>query len=262
MLALDPCRKTGRILKFVGGLLATASCLYPAHAHLILDIASGPGWEASVDGINWFPAYAPYPNPFTEPTPNLNLDPTKIDPRVPDAGTSNAKLMWFAPPGTTPDGRSGPTKVFFKYEFDMSSATIFGDPQGVASALIAADDWMSVKLNGHEVGTYLLDDHKLSNGQPEPIAINLSNFLKTLSLNPDDPPGTDHNVILIEAHDGGVAAGERGYEWVFFDAQYDSPNPASPVTFRTPGAAIPAPATALLMVSGLPLVVRSWNRRR
>lgn len=259
MPALDLARKTSWITKFVGPLLAIAFYVYPVHAHRILDIASGPGWDASVDGINWFPAYASYPNPFTEPTPNLNLDPTKIDPRVPDDGTSNAKLMWFAPPGTTPDGRSGPTKVFFKYEFDMSSATIFGDPFGISqtSALIAADDWMSVKLNGHEVGTYLLDDHKLPNRQPKPIAISLTDFLNTFPT-----AATDHNVILIEAHDGGVAAGDADYEWVFFDAQYQSASAASPVTFRTPGAAIPAPATALLMVSGLPLVVRSWNRRR
>lgn len=227
----------------VKGLLVLAMCNAPAYAHRNLDIVSGAtgngsdlGWEASLDETNWFPISAPYPNPIT--APNLNLNGVSI----PDAGSSNAKLMWYLPPGGTADGMSGPTKVFFRYVFDLNSATLLGG--GITNAWIAADDWMSVKVNGNEVGTYLLDDHKLPNGQPEPILINFTEFLNDILEG--DP--TSLNTILIEAHDGGVSPFDRAFEWVFFDAQANPLLGQGP-TFVTPSA-VPEPTALALLIAG------------
>jgi hypothetical protein len=216
--------------------VAIMTCTASASAHRVLDIVSGSGnadgsgWQASTDGINWIPAYAPYPNPITTPNPNLNGG------IIPDIGTTNAQLMWYAAPNTTPDGMSGPDTVYFKYEFDLQTSTFAGG--GQTYAWVAADDWMKLKVNGHEVGTYLLDDHKDSRGQPIPVAMNFDQYLNDILAG--DP--TDHNIIEIEAHDGGVNAVNRVYEWVFFDAQI---NPISQPVFLT------EPAPVMLLMIGL-----------
>ncbi|MCB1949414.1 MAG: hypothetical protein H6940_12230 [Burkholderiales bacterium] len=216
-----------------------------ASAHRILDIVSGAGnadgsgWQVSTDQISWIPAFAPYPNSITQPNPNLNGTP------IPDGGTTNAQLMWFAGPGTNPDGMSGPDTVYFRYEFDLAAKTLMGG--GVTGAWVAADDWMRLTVNGFEVGTYLLDDHMDDRGQPMPVFMDFTQYLNDILAGSP----TDHNIIEIEAHDGGLTAFNRAYEWAFFDAQFI---PTSQPKFLS------EPAPALLVIIGLIYFGRSWGR--
>lgn len=225
--------------------VAVMTCTMSANAHRVLDIVSesgnadGSGWQASADKLNWTPAYAPYSNPITTPDPNLNGGP------IPDVGTTNAQLMWYAAPNTIPDGASGPDTVYFKYEFDLQTSTILGG--GITGAWVAADDWMKLTVNGHEVGTYLLTDHQDDRGQPIPVFMAFDQYLNDILAG--DP--TDHNIIEIEAHDGGVNAYNRLYEWAFFDAQI---NPISQPRFLT------EPAPVMLLVIGLAYFGRKWKQ--
>lgn len=166
-------------------LAATLLAALPAQAAAPrTDLLSGSGWMASPDGVTgWIPAYAPYPNPITMPNPYLN--PLGL----------HAELMWYwAGPGT-PAPSSGPTSAYFRRLLDVPPGPI---PQVIA--LVAADDRMTLRVNGTTIGEYRLADHLMPNGQPAVVAMDLTPALHTGA-----------NQIDIEAHDDFL------YHYVFFD---------------------------------------------
>lgn len=146
--------------------------------------ADGTGWQASPDGVGgWIPAYAPYPNPTTMPNPRLNSLGVHGD------------LMWYWPGPGTPGAGSPPTAAHFRYMLDIP-------PGGLSQliALVAADDEMTLKVNGTVIGNYRLSDHQQPNTQPIVVPMDLTAALHEGS-----------NEILIDALDTG------SYHWVFFD---------------------------------------------
>ncbi len=210
-----------------------------SYAHAALDIVSGSLWEASIDQITWIPAFAPYPNPVTKPNPSLG-DPHSV-PTVP--GTTNGKLMWYWPGPGLPNGQNGPDHVYFRYSFDLPGPLDLG-PGAPFGVWVAADDWMHLKVNGFDVATYSLDAHKDPvTGQPIPMLI-VDPFDSALNKN-------GHNTLIIEAADGGCLESaltcpgfNRGFEWVFFDAQFRGDG--TPPLFVTP-----EPASLTLLALGL-----------
>lgn len=220
-----------------------------AAAHMSLPVLSGSsGWEASLDGVHWqsTAAYGNYPNPITRPSVIYNGT-------GPDPLPERASLMWYwgAGPYTgVPTGANGPTKAYFRYRFDVPELT-----GGPAIARFAADDDMILKFNGHQVGSYHLDDHKV-NGQPVLVDTpDLTPFLNT--FDPFIVPsgafigdGTIHNEFVIEASDLGL------YEYVFLDAEHFSNS------YTVALVAVPEPGTLLLLFTGLVLLVLAVERRR
>lgn len=221
-----------------------------AYAHLSLPILSGSsGWEASLDNSTWIPAFGSYPNPITTPVVTTDNDVVGDEFR--------ATLMWYWGEGDyagTPDGKSGPNTVYFRFSFDLEMLT-----GGPAMAWVAADDWMRLTVNGYTVGTYTLDDHKLPNGQPDPILMEFTEFLNTVDMGNGEfflGDGSGQNFITIEAHDGGAVAKDRYYEWIFFDAQHIGPGES--VSFQS----VPEPASLALAVAGLGAIGAIRYRRR
>ncbi|MYM99108.1 hypothetical protein [Duganella vulcania] len=165
------------------------------------DLLSGPGWQASANGIDgWIPAYAPFPNPVTMPNPALNPQGVHAD------------LMWYWPGPGTPGPSSGPTTAYFRHQLDLPSGPV---PQIVA--LVAADDELTLKVNGITIGSYVLGDHKMSNNQPEVVAMDLTPALHAGA-----------NQIDIQAVDTGV------YHWLFFDTYNLAASPQTVLVARTP----------------------------
>jgi hypothetical protein len=161
------------------------SLAFPAQAATPrADLLSGTGWLASATGVDgWIPAYAPYPNPVSRPNPYLN--PLGV----------HAELMWYwAGPGA-PSASRAPTAAYFRREFTLPPGPV---PQIVA--LVAADDHMTLKVNGVTIGSYDLAAHLIAGNQPEAVLMDLTPALR---------PGV--NRIDIEASD------DQLYHWVFFD---------------------------------------------
>lgn len=200
-----------------GGLGSTCGL---CHATRSDPFASGDrAWEARKGGSPWIPAFAPYPNPITKP-PSL----------------SPAELMWLWDKTDTPTGANGPNEATFRVTLDLAGSFLshysFALPVG---AWVAADDWLELVINGKSKGTYLLDDHKRSDGQPEPIFIpfDTSDWLYDAS----DPTKRIRNEILINARDGdGTTAYDRQFEWVYFESRggtagdtplFEAPEPAA-----------------------------------
>lgn len=177
-------RRCGAAMLAAASLLAAAA--QPARAAVArTDLLSGSNWLASPDGINnWIPAYGRFPNPVTMPNPFLNPDGIHGD------------LMWYWPGPAAPGPSSGPTTAFFRRTLDLPGPDV---PQIIA--LAAADDQMSLRVNGVLIDTYALSDHKMANGQPEVVKMDLTPALHIGS-----------NRIDIEAHDVGT------YHWVYFDS--------------------------------------------
>ncbi|MYM91265.1 hypothetical protein GTP91_29330 [Rugamonas sp. FT82W] len=190
-------RQRGAVaLALAGLLLPRAEAATPR-----TDLLSGPGWQASANGIDgWIPAYAPFPNPVTMPNPALN--PQGV----------YAELMWYWPGPGTPGPGSGPTTAYFRHPLDLPAGPV---PQIVA--LVAADDELTLQVNGVTIGGYVLDDHKMSNGQPEVVAMDLTPALHAGA-----------NRIDIKAVD------TRGYHWLFFDSYNLAADPRNVLVARTP----------------------------
>ncbi|MGK5054950.1 dockerin type I repeat-containing protein [Janthinobacterium sp. RB2P8] len=148
---------------------------------------AGRGWLASPNGVDgWIPAYGPYPNPLTMPNPFLN-----------ELGI-HANLMWYWPGPGAPGASSPPTTAHFRRQFHLEPENGM-KPQIVA--LMAADDDMTLTINGTPFASYRLADHMMPNGQPEAVAVDMTPALRL-----------GDNQIDIRATDNGV------YHWVFFDS--------------------------------------------
>lgn len=172
MKMLDkPCwRQTGAPRRIWRALLALAASALllggpalaaePGHFIELLSgagHADGSGWQSSVDGVNWIPAYAPYPNPLTMPNPRLNSLGVHGD------------LMWhWAGPGL-PGSGSPPNAARFRYMLDIP-------PGGLSQliALVAADDELTLTVNGQVIGHYLLTQHQQPNSQPIVVPMDLT----------------------------------------------------------------------------------------
>lgn len=231
-------------------------------AHAVLDLLSGAGWEASVDEQTWRPAYAPYPNPRTQP---IRPSSFPIEP-----GASNANLMWFWDGAGQPDGSSGPDHAWFRTHFNHSNVLQYGSGFG---AWIAADDWMQLRVNG-QLMTYKNPDGSVKDyyalvehqdpltGQPVPVKVSIESALNWINIGivggPDEWILGD-NLIEIEARDNAAFPGD--FEWVFFDAQTPAFANATPPRFAAPEP--PSMVTvALAMIAATLGSRRAANRRR
>nr|WP_315219054.1 hypothetical protein [uncultured Duganella sp.] len=174
--------RRGAAALLAAGVLALAQTAQAATPRA--DLLSGGAWMASENGVDgWIPAYAPFPNPISRPNPYLN--PLGV----------HAELMWYwAGPGQ-PQAFSGPGTAYFRREFTLPPGPL---PQIVA--LVAADDHMTLRVNGVTIGTYNLADHRMPNDQAEVVAMDLTPALRQGA-----------NQIDIEARD------DLLYHWVFFD---------------------------------------------
>lgn len=176
-------RQRGAAALALTALLALAPSAHAAAPRT--ELLSGTGWQASANGIDgWIPAYAPYPNPVTMANPYLN--PQGI----------HGELMWYWPGPGTPGPGSAPTTAYFRHQLDLPDGPV---PQIVA--LVAADDELTLRVNGVLIGSYVLSEHKMSNNQPEVVAMDLTRALHAGS-----------NQIDIKAVDTG------SYHWLFFDS--------------------------------------------
>lgn len=161
------------------------------------------GWLASPNGVDgWIPAYGPYPNPVTMPNPFLN-----------EFGI-HADLMWYWPGPGAPDAGSPPSTAYFRHQLYLESED-GKKPQYVA--LMAADDEMTLIVNGITVDTYRLADNMMPNGQPAAVAVDMTEALRI-----------GNNQIDIRATDKGI------YHWVFFDS-YNIFRPMTALVPRAPG---------------------------
>jgi len=202
-------------------------------------VSSGFVWEASVDGVNWIPAYPEYPNNVTVPYPS----------------TTEGVLMWYWDIANgNPTGTNGPNVAYFRAEFMLTD--LHDDSAG---AWIAADDWMELSVNGTSVATYYLSDHQAgSDRQPVPEFVDFTDQLNTRYQG--DLSG--FNTITIEAHDGGENAYNRVYEWLFFDALNVSSTPVLGSLSGSNGSnshPVPEPSTFMLVAVGL---VAVWGIKR
>ena len=201
-------------------------------------VSGGFSWEASVDGENWLPAYPEYPNNVTTPYPE----------------TTDGVFMWYwdAEDGF-PTGRNGENTVYFRSTFMISDLHGYD-----AGAWIAADDWMEMSVNGESVATYLLTDEWVD-GQPVPSFVDFTSYLNTRYQG----DLTGYNTITIQAHDGSLAAYNRGYEWVFFDAYNVNSVPVldSPSGLNHP-TAVPEPAVGGMLLGGMVGLCLTYDKKR
>jgi hypothetical protein len=149
-------------------------------------------------------------------------------------------------PTPSPTGANGPHgPINFTFNFSLP----FGpEPGGQYGAWIAADDFMSLFINGigpiqnpttPEGGlgldtSYILDNHKGPDNQPIPVFIDFTSALQV---------GT--NTITITACDGNFpTCQDRAYEWAFIDAEH---GPDQPPAFITAPAPMPEPSSMSLL---------------
>ena len=213
---------------------------------ITLPIVSGAsGWEASIDGTHWIPAYGGYNSTVPVGTPGYDLSSPPVATPMRYWGDSGYVGI--------PDGTTGPLTAYFRYSFslDIDEARLLHDP--LPRAWIAADDWMKLSVNGHEMATYTLDEHYHAGDPPrfQPDLVDLP-FLNTLNRGDGSfylGDGTGLNIITIEAHDGDkTGTYERIGEMVFFDAQHVQ--------------AVPEPSWWPLLLAGLSVLGMTQSRRR
>ena len=184
------------------GLLMVTQTADAARPRTELLSGAGHGWLASPNGVNgWIPAYGPYPNPNTMPYPFLN-----------EFGI-HADLMWYWPGPGVPEAASPPSTAYFRHQFHLEPENGM-KPQIVA--LMAADDEMTLTINGTPFASYRLADHKMPNGQPEAVAVDMTPALRL-----------GDNQIDIRATDTGAG------HWVFFDS-YNIFHPTQVLVQRAP----------------------------
>lgn len=141
--------------------------------------ADGSGWQASPNGVDGsIPAYGPYPNPVTMPNPHINPEGV------------HANLMWYWPGPGLPAPGSPPTTAYFRYRLNLEPGLL---PQIVA--LVAADDQMTLTVNGVMIGSYELAEH-MPNGQPEALVMDLT---PGLILQVDEPATIAHFGLGVAA---------------------------------------------------------------
>lgn len=179
----------------VAGLALGASATHAGTT--VFDISGGTQWRATGDsslgqawGIGNFnatdgvAATARYSNDAT----------TTLNPN---------RMMWYcgldgtACPGGG-NGGLGPTEVYFGYSFIIKPEATFS-----GSAKLIADDFFDLVINGVEVLASTMDGHTDGSGQPVPILVDLTPYLRH---------GT--NVLALRAMDGyhesALACGLRG----------------------------------------------------
>ncbi|KAB8050729.1 hypothetical protein GCN74_26995 [Janthinobacterium sp. FT14W] len=202
-LACARCGYYGAAALAAASLLMAAPSADAASSRTDLLSGAGNGWLASSNGVNgWIPAYGPYPNPHTMPNPFLN------------ALGIHAKLMWYWPGPGVPEAGSPPSTAYFRHQLHLEPENGM-KPQIVA--LVAADDEMTLTVNGIPVGTYQLSAHMMPNGQPAAVAIDMTPALRL-----------GDNQIDIRATDNGV------YHWVFFDSYNINASPEQVLVQRAP----------------------------
>jgi len=232
-------------------LIFIFGCFCPviyAHASLI-EIRSGGSWAATsgnpgsdwmavdYDASGWGSAFSPYPNDRTTPEKVYNnIEPGSY------AGDRTAELMWYWE-DAIPDpvtGRDGELEAYFRYEFFLPPPGYAAIEIEYAPALVIADDYFDLYINGSLVDTpdnnRFLDENLTEDPppgdiyvQPIPIALDL------LTACPGGCLQFGGNVISIYAYDGYKSGPQdRLYESVFFhsDIQYKAvPEPDSIALF-------------------------------
>lgn len=223
----------------------------PAHGDMIsIDLSASTSWRATADaslGQQWaignfsasdgVAATAPYGNSVTP----LNAN----------------RMMWYCGsdgslcPGGG-DGGVGPTEVYF-------GRSIFIDPGNAFSGAVAviADDFFDLVINGIEVVASTLDGHKDANGQPVPIVVNLTPFLRH-----------GNNVLALRAMDGylesAAACAQRGpgFEAVSSNlGDFCKGNRELEYMFMS-GSVVVVPEPGALSLVGLALLVLGFMRPR
>lgn len=206
-----------------------------------IDISGGTQWRTTEDwtlGTQWaignfqatdgVAAWAPYGNAATQLNPN--------------------RMMWncgadgaLCPGGG--NGGAGPTEVYFGYAFDIAPGASFSG----AAALIA-DDFFDLVINGQEVLAATLDGNFNGNGQPQPLTVDLTPFLRW-----------GHNVLAIRAMDGyledaaSCAARGAGYQTVYSNlGEFCKGNRANEYMFLS-GSVVVVPEPTTWSMVGLAL---------
>lgn len=98
-------------------------------------------------------------------------------------------------------GGDGPLEAFFGYGFRIEPGT-----QALGAVLrVIADDFFHLRVNGVSVMAAMLDDHLDGSGQPDPLVIDITQYLRT-----------GDNVVSLRAMDGALkgtaAACDQGVE--------------------------------------------------
>ena len=202
-VACARCRSYGGATLAAASLLMAAPAADAASARTDLLSGAGNGWLASPNGVSgWIPAYGPYPNPVTMPNPFLN------------AQGIHAKLMWYWPGPGVPEAGSPPATAYFRHQLHLEAENE-QTPQIIA--LMAADDDMTLTINGIPFSSYRLAEHMLPNGQPAAVSVDMTPALRV-----------GDNQIDIRATDNG------GYHWVFFDSYNINALPEQALMQRAP----------------------------
>lgn len=216
----------------------------------VYDFGAGSQWRSSTDPLqgqqwaigNFAPtdgvaAWAPYGNPAT---PSLDA----------------AHMMWNCGSDGSAckdssgqiTGGDGPSETYYALAFTL-------DPGAhVASSLMSliGDDFFDLVINGQEIMAGTLDQH-MSNGQPDPVTINLAPYFHTgrnvMVIRAMDgyllgnATSCNAGFALVSSNLGDFCTGNRGYQYLYVS-----------------GGALTVPEPGMLALLGLGLVCLTPRR--